>query len=168
MTKALVACSFALGLSAMPALLAQHTASAQTPLTAAAFEGVWKVTKVVKAGVVDDNPQPGLTIFSGGYFSIVRVTSSGARKAAPAPKDPANLTDAEKIARYEEWAPFGAAAGRYEVRGHTLVTHNFVAKAAANMTLTEEATISFEGDRFVAKATDGPNVGRETTYTRVR
>jgi hypothetical protein len=85
------------------------------------------------------------------------------------PKDPEKLTDAEKIARYDEWAPFAASAGTYEVRGNTLVTHNVVAKMVRGMTLTEQATIKFEGDTFVASPKPGePNSDRQTTYTRVR
>ncbi len=148
----------------------QQAAFAQD-LTPQYFEGVWKITKVVTPeGVADTSPQPGLTIFSGGYFSIVRVTSSEAREPAPPPKNPAQLTDAEKIARHDEWAPFGATAGTYELKGDTLVTHNIVAKAARGMTLTEQATIQrIDADTFVAMPKPGePNAGRQTTFTRVR
>ena len=68
-------------------------ALAQEKLTAKALEGVWKVSKVVKAGVTDTNPQPGLLILTRGYYSTTRVTAGEARKQAPAPKDPA-LTSA--------------------------------------------------------------------------
>jgi hypothetical protein len=36
------------------------------------------------------------------------------------PKDPANLTEAEKLARYEHWAQLQGNAGRYAVKGTTL------------------------------------------------
>jgi hypothetical protein len=109
--------------------ISQQAAFAQGGPTAESLEGVWKVTKVVKAEVTYTNPQPGdLAIFSPGYFSFVRVTSSEARQQSPAPKDAEKLTDAEKVARYDEWAPFGASAGTYEVRDNTLVTHGVVAK----------------------------------------
>ena len=150
----------------------QQPASSQQGLTAQYFEGVWKITKVVTPGAVTNtSPQPGLVIFSGGYFSFARVTSSEAREPAPPAANPAQLTDAEKIARHDEWAPFGAAAGTYEIRGDTLLTHNIVAKVARNMTLTEQATIQrIDADTFTATArTPGdPNSGRQTTYTRVR
>ena len=149
-----------------------QSAFAQQAPTPQYLEGVWKITKVVAPqGVTDTSPQPGLAIFSGGHFSLTRVTSSEAREPAPLPANPAQLTDAEKIARHDEWAPFGAAAGTYEMRGDTLVTHNFVAKAARNMTLTELATIQqIDADTFIAtaKTPDDPNSGRQTTYTRVR
>jgi len=144
-------------------------AFAQEALTAKSFEGVWKITRVVKAGVADTDPQPSLQMFSRGYYSIIRINSIEARKAAPLPKDPKKPTDTEKIALYDEWAPYAASAGTYEVKGNTLITHNIVAKMVRGMTLTEEATIKFEGDTFVASPMPGqPNSDRQTTYTRVR
>jgi hypothetical protein len=150
-------------------------ASAQETPTAATLDGVWKVTKVVKTGAdarVDTHPQPGLQIIYRGYFSIVRDTASELRKPSPAAKDPANLTDADKAARYDEWAPFAASAGTYELKGDTLITHNIVAKQVRGVGLTEEATIRFEGaDTFVATARSAPGTPayvRQTTYTRVR
>lgn len=170
-----------IGLSAFAAVAvlafatAAAGASAQEPPTAASLEGVWKITKVVKTGAdagVDTHPQPGLQIIYRGYFSIVRDNSSEPRKPSAAAKDPTNLTDAEKAARYDEWAPFAASAGAYELKGDTLITHNFVAKQVRGVGLTEEATIRFEGpDTFVATATAPPGApayGRQTTYTRVR
>jgi hypothetical protein len=97
----------------------------QAGLTAESIEGVWKVTKVVQAGVVNTNPQPGLLIFTRGYYSATRVTASEARRQSPAPKDPAHLTDAEKIAFYDEWAGYAASAGTYEVRGTQSSTATF-------------------------------------------
>jgi hypothetical protein len=150
------------------AAVAGQAALAQEKLTAKSLEGVWKVSKVVTAGVVNANPQPGLLIFTRGYYSAVRV--NGPRKQSPEPKDPKNLTDAEKLARYEEWAPYAASAGTYEVKGNTIINRNSVAKMVRGMTLTEEAIISkFDGNSFVAAGKPGnPNSDRQTTYTRVR
>jgi hypothetical protein len=153
---------------------ATQATSAEGHPTAKSLEGVWRITKVVIPGAnpaTDTRPQPGLEIFYRGYFSIVRDTSSEPRKPSPAAHDPGQLTDAEKIARYDEWAPFGASAGTYEVEGDTIITHNLVAKQVRGMSVTEEATIKFEGpDTFVATAKSEPGVpaGRQTTYTRVR
>jgi len=151
-------------------ILAGQVAFAQEGLTAKSLEGVWKVTKVVQAGVANNDPQPGLLIFSRGYYSTTRVTASGPRKQAPDPKDPKNLTDAEKIARYEEWAGYGASAGTYEVKGNTIINHNMVAKMVRGMTLTEEAIVSkFARNSSLASPKPGnPNSDRQTTYTRVR
>jgi hypothetical protein len=149
--------------------LVSTTFGQQAGPTAESLEGVWKIAKVEKGGVTDANPQPSLQIFSRGYFSIIRINSSEARKPSPMPKDPEKLTDAEKIARYEEWAPYAASAGTYEIKGNRLITHNVVAKMVRGMTLTEEAAIKFEGNTFVASPLPGqPNSDRQTTYTRVR
>ena len=167
--------AFNTGLLALIAALscftfAPQAALAQKNLTAKALEGVWKVTKVVQAGVVNTNPQPSLYIFSRGYYSALRVNGSERRTQAPAPKDPAHLTDAEKIALYNEWAPYAASAGTYEVKGNTMINHNIVAKMARAMTISEEAIISnFDGNSFVARPKPGyPNSDRQTTYTRVK
>lgn len=140
----------------------------QGALTAESFEGVWKVTKVVRTGAnasTNTHPQPSLTIFYRGYYSLIKDISSEPRKPSPAPKDPTKLTEAEKIARFEEWDPFRASAGTYEVKGNPLITHSIVAKQAKGMTLTEEVTIKFEGDTFVVSS---PNDDWQITYTRVR
>ncbi|MBV8379945.1 MAG: hypothetical protein JO369_04165 [Paucibacter sp.] len=140
----------------------------QEALTAKALEGVWKITKVAKTGAnmgADVHPQPSLLIFYRGYYSVIRDNSSEPRKPSPRPKDPKNLTEAEKIARYEEWAPFMASGGTYEVEGGKVITHNVVAKQVNGMTLTEEAMIQFDGDTF---DTISPNGDKYITYTRVR
>jgi len=160
-----LAASIVIAISLVSTALAQP----ENPTTAS-LEGVWKVTKVVQAGVVNTNPQPGLLIFTRGYYSATRVTASEARKQSPAPKDPAHLTDAEKIAFYNEWAGYAASAGTYEVKGNTIINHNILAKMVGGMTLTEEAIIlNFDGNSFVATPKLGnPNSDRQTTYTRVR
>jgi hypothetical protein len=148
--------------------LSTPLARAQQAMTAQSFEGVWKVTKVVRTGAhagTDTHPQPSIAIMYKGYYSLIRDNSREPRKQAPAPKDPANPTDAEKIAKYDEWAPFAASGGTYEVKGNTLITHNVVAKQVKGVTATEEATITFEGDSFVA---GGPDSQTRLTYTRVR
>src|SRR5689334_7611940 len=94
----LTACSPARTIAAAFVLaLFPQTISAQRALTAQYFEGVWRVSKVVSAGVSDTTPQPALAIFSRGYYSVTRVTSSEPRQPSPPPANPAQLTDAEKI-----------------------------------------------------------------------
>jgi hypothetical protein len=156
----LVSAAFTLAFPAQAAL-------AHRPPTAKSFEGVWKITKVVRTGanaVTDTRPQPSLLIFYRGYYSIVRDAAGGPRAASPAPKNPATLTDQEKLARYSEWEPFRASAGTYEVKGNRLITHNVIAKQAKGMTATEEATFKLDGGTFMV----GPTDGTEMIYTRVR
>ena len=113
------------------------------------LEGVWKVAEVVPSASSPDakptpitSPQPGLLIFTKGYYSGMSVTGTQPRTAAAAPKDPSNLTDAEKIARYEIWAPFIANAGTYEVKGSTLTMRPMVAKSPSVM--GSDSTIIWE------------------------
>ena len=157
-------------LAAIAFSLPAEAAFAQEGLTAKSLEGVWKVTKVVQGGVVNANPQPGLLIFTRGYYSATRVTAGEARPQAPAPKDRAHPTDVEKIALYNEWAGYAASAGTYEVKGNTIINHTMLAKMVGGMALTEEAVIEkFDGNSFVARPKPGsPNSDRETTYTRLR
>src|SRR5687767_7531267 len=71
------------------------------------LEGVWKVAEVVPPAssatekpTPITSPQPGLLIFTKGYYSGMAVTANQPRTAAAPAKDPSNLSDAEKIAQY--------------------------------------------------------------------
>jgi hypothetical protein len=105
------------------------------------IEGVWKVAEVVapastanEKGTSITSPQPGLLIFTKGYYSNIAVAADQPRAAVAPAKDPRNLTDAEKIARYEQWSQFLANAGTYEVKGSTLTLQAMVAKNVQVMT----------------------------------
>jgi hypothetical protein len=164
------------GLAASLLGISGQAASASPALTAKALEGAWKVTKVEKRGpnaAIDLHPQPGLAIYSRGYYSILRDNSSEPRKPAAMGKDPAKLTDAEKLAKYEEWAPYSASGGTYEVKGDRIITHNIVAKQAGGMTATEEAIIvKFSNETLVVRPVPIPATPPgevvERTYTRLR
>jgi hypothetical protein len=100
------------------------------------IEGVWKQTSVVDTAVnasKPNTPQPNMYIYTNGYYSI--LTQDGGAVPTPTrpvlapPKDPNNLTDAEKLARYEHWSPGVAQAGRYEVKGSTLFQYALIAKS---------------------------------------
>jgi hypothetical protein len=119
-------------------LLASNTASAQTKTP---LEGVWKIAEwvfpdtspFVKPGAprTVSNPEPSLIIFTRQYYSRLNVEEP--RPTVARPKDPQKPTDAEKIALYEQWRPFTATAGTYEVSGSTLILHSIVAKNVAVM-----------------------------------
>ena len=143
--------------------------------TSRTFEGVWKISKYVRTGsgaLTDTQPQPSLLIFSRGYYAIVRDNGHTTRHASPEPKDPLRPSDEEKIAKYSEWAPVAASAGTFEVKGHTLITHNIIAKQVRGINLTEEADFKFSGPNVfvvtVKSAAGAPLSDTEITYTRVR
>lgn len=109
------------------------------------FEGVWRLTEVLvppknpaEKGTTITTPQPGLIILTKGYYSLLVVREE--RPAFAPAKDSANLTDAEKIARYEQWRSFSANSGTYEVKGSMLMLHPIVAKNVEVMTSTTPIT----------------------------
>jgi len=123
-------------------LLLAHVVFAQTK---SPIDGVWKITEEVALksdSIINGSPQPSLLIFTNAYFSMMIVKSEQPRPAVEPPKDPKNLTDAEKIAWFEQWRPFAAIAGTYEIKGSTLIVRTIVAK---NVNLMNRQTpISWE------------------------
>jgi hypothetical protein len=112
---------------------------------------VWTVAEVVvpgrnpaEKGTTVTNPQPGLMIFTRGHYSELIVGGQQPRASVAPPKDPQNLTDAEKIARYEQWKPVIATAGTYEVKGSTLLIRPVVAKSVDMMTRETPVELTFK------------------------
>ena len=140
---------------ALTVVLSLLSASAAFAQTKSPVEGVWKVAEVVPASsnttekpTPITNPQPGLLVFTKGYYSILVVTGQNPRAAVEA-KDRQNLTDAEKIALYEQWRAFTANSGTYEVKGSTITRRAIVAKNVSVMTRQESLSSEFK--------MDGPN-----------
>jgi Lipocalin-like domain len=132
------------------ALVAAENSAVQSQ-TKTQVEGVWKLVEVVptpkdpaeKPTSITD-PQPGLIIFTKGYYSSIAVRARQPRAAVAAAKDPANLTDAEKIARYEQWSTFIANSGTYELKGSMLQMRAIVAKNVDVMTSATPITWEFK------------------------
>jgi hypothetical protein len=136
-------------------LIAIGTSAVQNPKNNQ-LEGVWKVAEVVppvsspsEKPTPITNPQPGLLMFTKGYYSGMAITADQPRATFAPAKDPSNLTDAEKIARYEQWNRFIANAGTYEFNGSTLTMHAMVAKNQERMTTASAITyeIKLEGPK---------------------
>lgn len=126
-------------------LLFVHAAFTQTTNP---VEGAWKIVEYVRPGkssAVNDttvtDPQPSQFIFTRSYFSRMFVMEDRPRPAVAPVKDPQNVTDAEKIARYEQWKPFAANAGTYEIKGATIIFHIIVAKSVNIMTRGKPQTL---------------------------
>jgi hypothetical protein len=86
------------------------------------LEGVWKITEVNISGskpITGTNPS--LMIFTKKHFSFMAVTGNKPRSDLPQKE----ATDAQKAAA---WGPFMAIAGKYEVKGTTIVIHPEVGK----------------------------------------
>ena len=136
------------------------SASATFAQTKTPVEGVWQIAEVVvQQGHENDwlsgesaaekvttipNPQPGLIIFTRSHYSQLVVRGNKPRAAVAPPKDPRNLTDAEKIALYEQWRLVIANAGTYEVKGSTLFIRGIVAKGVAPMTRETPVEVTFK------------------------
>jgi hypothetical protein len=126
---------------ALPILFCALTASAAFAQSKSPVEGVWKIAELefpsrnpAEKGSTVTNPQPGLLIFTRGYYSQVLEMGAQPRAVVAPAKDPQHLTDAEKIARYEQWRLFGASSGTYEIKGSTLIKRAIVAKSIQVMT----------------------------------
>jgi hypothetical protein len=107
----------------------------QTSPVAPLIQGVWVGTSAEATGAnPSNNPKrlPNILIYTKGYYSI--ITQDGTSPVPPRtilapPRDPNRLTDAEKLARYEHWAPLGTvSAGRYFLKGTTLYQYVLVGK----------------------------------------
>jgi lipocalin-like protein len=149
---------------------ASIVARSQTP----SLEGAWRVTEVVVTGdgaSTNKTPQPGLYLFTKKHYSLITVNSTSPRKEFGAPKDPAKLTDAEKMARYEAWNDFSANSGTYEVKGNHLTTRPIVAKNPSVMTgpgQTREFKIDGKMLTLIQTSAAGqPASETRTTLTRV-
>ena len=144
-------------------------ASAQS---APSLQGAWRVTEIVVTGAnaaTTSSPQPGLYVFSRQHYSIVAVNGTTTRQAA-APKDPAKLTDAEKVAQYEVWNPFTANSGTYQVSGSTLTTRPLVAKNPGVMGATQTREFKIDGNTLtlIQKSAAGqPSSETRTKLTRL-
>jgi len=123
-----------------------------------------------KAPSITD-PQPGLIIFTKGYYSSMVVRASQPRATVAPAKDPANLTDAEKIARYEQWSPFTANSGTYEVKGSTLQMHPIVAKSVDVMTsgtaITWELKVEAPNTLWLIPPADRATTDPQVKFTRL-
>jgi len=125
-------------------LLAASASLAQTKMP---FEGVWRISEEIMPGAnaaTTIDPQSSLIIFTRGYYTEVFVMRGQPRAQVPL-KDPQHLTDAEKIARYEQWRPFAANSGTYEIKDSTLIRRVIVAK---NVNLMTRRLPHIQGFRF--------------------
>ena len=120
-------------------LILHQRAFAETSLTAKSFEGVWKVSKVVKADLV-------------------------APKDPAHPTDSEKSALYDEWAGYAASAGTYEVKGNAMIN-HNIVAKMVRGMALTE----EAIISGFDGNNFVAKPAPGsPNSDRETTYTRVR
>ena len=112
----------------------------QARAAAPSVVGVWKLAETVTTGanaVTNTNLQPSLYILTNKHYSVLSVNSTEPRPKFGPLKTPGKPTDAEKIARFEQWDLFTANAGTYEIKGTTL------AKSAARRQASRGASAAF-------------------------
>ena len=135
------------------------------------LQGVWKIVETVTTGAgaaTITNPQPSLFIVTKGYYSVLSVNGAEQRAQFAPPKDPNNLTDAEKIARYEQWSRFTANAGTYEVKGATLTRRPLVAKNETVMARNSSIASEFKLDGNTLWVTTKSEAGQPASETRTK
>lgn len=174
MTKHCNTAAFAAGVLLF-ATAATGAVAAEAKGKAMSIDGVWKVTHVVITGanpLTVDKPLENLTIFSHGHYANVGNQGDKPRTASPPLKEPGKPTDAEKLARYEEWAPIGAQAGTFELKGNKLTRTPIVAKNVIAVTTgAYTSDVKLTGDTLVVvtKAPAGQPAREQTvTLTRVK
>jgi hypothetical protein len=133
-------CYFAL------AVLATGAELKPTPLT-----GTWRITEVKTTGPkarTNSNPQPGLYIFTGEYFSAMAVYSESPRPdVIIRPKDFATASAADLLAA---WGGFSGYCGTYSISGETVSFKAVVSMQPRPMTRGEAIVYSFrmEGNKL--------------------
>jgi len=121
-------------------------AQSKTPLT-----GVWKRTEIQYTG-----PQaraismttPGFFIFTGKYYSTLRIDDEYSRPEV-------DVSKASAPELLQLWRSVMAQTGTYEIRGTTLITHPIAAKAPQAMHPDSFVKYSFklDGDTLLLRET---------------
>jgi hypothetical protein len=144
------------------------------PSASPSIEGVWRTTSVVATGA---NPSSNMkvpasvVIYTKNHYSIVEMNNPRQLPPPAPPKVPGKLTDAEKVALYEDWLAVTANSGTYQIKGTTLTRRPLVAKGSPVPGTATDAVreLKFEGNNKMfqtAKSADGKTVTTRT-YTRL-
>jgi hypothetical protein len=147
--------------------------SQDKPAANRSIQGVWQKTSEVTTGA---NPSSNmkipasLVIYTRTHYSLMEINTPRSAPVPAPPKVAGKLTDAEKLARYEDWLPVTANSGTYEVKGTTLIRHPLVAKASPAPDAADPIReLRFEGNDTmiqIAKSADGKSETRRT-YRRL-
>ncbi len=138
--------------------------------TKSPVEGVWKVTEWIESGKTNTTPQPGLIIFTRGYYSVAILMAP--RVASMPSERGREPTDAEKIEYFEQWKWFVGISGSYEVKGSTVVMHPIVAKETSEMNrhTPQEPEFKLEGSNtlwLIPTVKGARDVGLRMKLTRL-
>ena len=164
----------AVGVVGIVSSVASVVSSQSKPAASPSIEGVWTKTSEVTTGAnaTSNMKVPGsVVIYTKTHYSLMEMNTPRQRPAPAAPKDTAKLTDAEKIARYDDWLPITANSGTYEIKGNTLTRRPTIAKGSPVPGTPTDAVreLKFEGNNKMIQIAKSPD-GKDTTtrtYTRI-
>jgi hypothetical protein len=129
-------------------LLTARPAAAQTPLTPAALQGMWKLTSLSMDG--RSQPTSGYMVFARDRYLF--VTTRGDRPTmndGMSRKPPDQLTDAEKTAYVEAFRTMTASAGPFLIVGSEIHYVREVVRSPNLTGLTEKRGSRLEGNRLI-------------------
>jgi hypothetical protein len=134
-----------------------------------ALHGGWVLTQVVDdEGNVDDEPLPGLVVFTATHYSMMFTIGDKPRAVVGELAEGESETDAQLVEAYES---FIANSGRYAAAHGTITTRAFVAKSPDYMAgwpdNAQAYTYSIDGETLVILSEDGPTAGAKSTFMRV-
>lgn len=130
-------------------LLTSGIAPAQQKSTS--LTGAWEVTKIQMTGPnarTFTNPQPGLYLFTGKYFSLMMVMGDHSRPIHPTLPEVPKATAQEILAVYE---PYVANTGTYEINDGTLIMHPIVSKNPELMGGSVTYSFEIQGNSLTLK-----------------
>lgn len=128
--------------------------------------GAWLIVQTTRttpdSSSVNDNPQPGLYIFTERHFSIMLIPGENPRADLPP-----NASPEERLAAFED---FIADAGSYEATDTLITMRNLIAKVPNVMNAGAGGPYRYriDGDTLTLSFSGGWAAGGETTYQLVR
>ena len=137
------------------------------------IQGVWRIaerTTTGPQGATNKNPQPGQWIFTAKHYSFVQDASLKPRPVVEVLAPNTNLTDAQMVERYRDWAPVSAQSGTYEISGTTLSLRPIAAKGSGVLAVKAGLSYQFklEGNALVLTSLTGPNGNKTPNPTTIR
>ncbi len=129
------------------------------------LEGAWVIKEVMVTGGdnprTNMNPQPSLYLFTDRHYSIMFVSGTEPRPAAPGDD---GFSVEEVIASFNT---FQADSGSYETSGTTLTRNVIVARVPDLMGQMRELEYSIQGDTLVLTRISDSGVTTRTTLMRL-
>jgi hypothetical protein len=133
------------------------------------LQGGWALTSITNAeGVVDEEPLPGVVVFTATHYSIMYTVGDKPRALLGEIPEGESATDAQLVEAYESLI---ANSGRYDIEDGNIITRAYVAKSPDYMAGWPDNAQSYgysvDGDTLVLTTDEGPGGGGSRTFRRV-